>query len=228
MRGRRVEAKTEKPAVAARITRSSSTGKSSVSKGVAGSSGRAGPPARIRIIGGRWKRTTLAVIDVPGLRPSPDRVRETVFNWLAHLLPDFTALRGLDLFAGTGALGFELASRGARRVVLVERHPQLIAQIGRTREKLGASAVEIVPGDAFAVARAFADDTFDVIFLDPPFDAGVLDRALRDAARLVRAGGLVYAESGAPLDAALTESLRLEIVRSGRAGQVHFHLLQRA
>ncbi len=85
----------------------------------------------VRIIGGQWKRTPLAVVDAPGLRPSPDRVRETVFNWLAHFIPDLSSVSGLDLFAGTGVLGFELASRGAARVTLVERNPTLEAQLQR-------------------------------------------------------------------------------------------------
>ncbi len=83
-----------------------------------------GAPRQVRIIGGQWKRTPLPVPDVVGLRPTPDRVRETLFNWLQHLLPDSSSLRGLDLFAGTGALGFELASRGARYVLLVESNPR--------------------------------------------------------------------------------------------------------
>lgn len=182
----------------------------------------------MRIIGGQWKRTPLPVTDAPGLRPSPDRVRETVFNWLAHLLPDLGGRTGVDLFAGTGVLGFELASRGAARVTLVERNPALVAQLQRTRQKLAAEAVTIVAGDALAVARSIPERSCDVVFLDPPFDGDLLQPALKEAGRLVTPEGLVYAESGEPLKAADAARCGLRIVRAGRAGQVHFHLLQRA
>lgn len=182
----------------------------------------------MRIIGGQWKRTPLPVPDAPGLRPSPDRVRVTVFNWLAHFLPDLGARVGLDLFAGTGALGFELASRGAAHVTLVERNPVLVAGLQRTREKLNAAAVTIIAGDALAYARSAPDRSFDVVFLDPPFGDNLLLPALDSAGRLVTPGGVVYAESGAPLEPAAAENCGLRIVRAGRAGHVHFHLLQRA
>ena len=168
------------------------------------------------------------MVDAPGLRPSPDRVRETVFNWLAHFMPDFSSLAGLDLFAGTGALGLELASRGAARVTLVERNPALEAQLQRTKQKLIAGSVTIVRGDAIAFARSAREQSFDVVFLDPPFDSDLLEPALRAAARLVSAEGLIYVESGAPLDVEAAVACGLRIVRAGRAGQVHFHLLQRA
>lgn len=182
----------------------------------------------MRIIGGLWKRTPLPVADAPGLRPTPDRVRETVFNWLAHLLPDPGAARGLDLFAGTGALGFELASRGAAAVTLVERNAGVVARLEQTRHKLGADRVDIVCSDALAFARAAADGRYDVVFLDPPFDSKLLAPALGEAARLVAPGGLVYAEAGDPLDAAAAADLGLRIVRTGRAGHVHFQLLLKA
>ena len=182
----------------------------------------------MRIIGGRWKRTPLPVPDAPGLRPSPDRVRETLFNWLAHLIPDFSDVSALDLFAGTGALGFELASRGAKHVTLVERNPMLEAQLQRTKQKLGADSVTVVRGEALAYAQAARAESVDVVFLDPPFDSNLLRPAVQAAARLVPAGGLVYAESGAPFEEDAAAECGLQIARSGRAGQVHFHLLQRA
>ncbi len=166
--------------------------------------------------------------DVPGLRPSPDRVRETLFNWLAHFIPDLSAVLGLDLFAGTGALGFELASRGAAKVTLLERQPALVGQLRRIRDKLEATNVDVVAGEAIAFARAAPEGAFDVVFLDPPFDAGLLEPALGEAARLVRPQGLIYAESGAEVAADTARRLGLEIVRAGRAGQVRFHLLQKA
>ena len=182
----------------------------------------------MRIIGGQWKRTPLPVIEAPGLRPSPDRVRETVFNWLAHFIPDLSSVCGLDLFAGTGVLGFELASRGAARVTLVERNPALEAQLQRTKQKLRADTVTIVRGDALAFARVGREQSFDVIFLDPPFDSGLLEPVLESAARLVSKQGWIYVESGAPLGVETVAACGLRIVRADRAGQVHFHLLQRA
>ena len=180
----------------------------------------------MRIIGGSWRRTPILVADVAGLRPSPDRVRETLFNWLAHLRPDAHALRGLDLFAGTGALGFELASRGAARVVLVERQPALLRQLRALQERLGAEQVEVVAGDALAVAAALAPASFDIVFLDPPFGAGLLWPAIEAARPLLAAGGIIYAESDAliaPIDAT---ARGFELLRSARAGRVCFHLLQ--
>jgi 16S rRNA (guanine(966)-N(2))-methyltransferase RsmD len=204
-------------------------GETSVSKGASLPGERfASAPASVRIIGGQWKRTPLAVVDAPGLRPSPDRVRETVFNWLAHFMPDLSTVSGLDLFAGTGVLGFELASRGAARVTLVERNPTLEAQLQRLKHKLGADTVTIVRGDALAFAGQARERSFDVVFLDPPFDSDLLEPALRAAEKLVSAEGLVYAESGAPLNEEGAAACGLRIVRAGRAGQVHFHLLQRA
>ena len=151
MRGKRVEGKPVEPGGQRRGARALRPGEASVSKGASDAAGRFDrAPARVRIIGGQWKRTPLPVADAPGLRPSPDRVRVTVFNWLAHLFPDLGACSGLDLFAGTGALGFELASRGAARVTLVERNPVLVAALQRTRQKLNAEAVTIVAGDALA------------------------------------------------------------------------------
>jgi 16S rRNA (guanine966-N2)-methyltransferase len=182
----------------------------------------------VRLIGGAWRRTPIPVGDAPGLRPSPDRVRETLFNWLAHLRPDFAALRGLDLFAGSGALGFELASRGAASVVLVERQPQLLRRLRALREKLGAAQVEIIGGDALAVAAALPRSSFDIVFLDPPFAAGLLWPALAAAMPLLAAGGLIYAEAEGRIGEADAAARGLEIVRAARAGRVFFHLLRPA
>ncbi len=183
-------------------------------------------PRHVRIIGGLWKRTPLPVPDVVGLRPTPDRVRETLFNWLQHLLPDSSLLRGLDLFAGTGALGFELASRGARYVLLVESDSRALESLRATRDRLSASAVEVRAGEALAVAAGLAAGTFDVVFLDPPFDVGLQSPALDAARRVLAEGGLIYLEAPAVLTADQAQRAGLEIVRSGRAGQVAFHLLR--
>lgn len=180
---------------------------------------------RVRIIGGQWRRTPIPVADSPGLRPSPDRVRETLFNWLAHLRPATESLRGLDLFAGSGALGFELASRGARSVTLVERDPDLARGLQALAERLGARQVEVVRGDAFAVAQRLAPASFDLVFLDPPFEAGLMPRALDAACTLLAPGGLVYAESPVALGETDLQARNLVQIRHGQAGRVHFHLL---
>ena len=110
---------------------------------------------QVRIIGGQWKRTPLPVLDAEGLRPTPDRVRETVFNWLNHLFDGaWGQVRCLDLFAGSGALGFEAASRGAARVVMIEANAAAVRQLQATQEKLRATQVSIVRGDAGASATA--------------------------------------------------------------------------
>jgi len=181
----------------------------------------------VRIVGGAWKRTPIAVVDRAGLRPTPDRVRETLFNWLSFLRPDTAALRGLDLFAGTGVLGFELASRGARSVLLVERDPDLIERLEALKARLDARQIEIVAGDAMSIAARLAPGTFDIVFLDPPFDAGLLLPALERVRALLVANGLVYAESGAPIEPELAGNLGLEVVRTGQAGRVRFYLLQK-
>ncbi|MCT9074317.1 16S rRNA (guanine(966)-N(2))-methyltransferase RsmD [Cupriavidus gilardii] len=181
-------------------------------------------PAQVRIIGGRWKRTPLPVLDAEGLRPTPDRVRETLFNWLGQ---DLTGQRCLDLFAGSGALGFEAASRGAAHVTMVEANPRVVRQLRDNQGRLGAEQIQIVQGDAFAIAAQMPAASFDVVFLDPPFAEDWIGPALAHAERLTHAAGLVYVESESPLhgaDAPVPASL--EIVRHARAGAVHFHLLR--
>lgn len=188
-------------------------------------------PRQVRIIGGQWKRTPLPVLEAEGLRPTPDRVRETVFNWLGHLLDrDWEHARCLDLFAGTGALGFEAASRGAAEVLMVESHSAAIRQLEVTKDKLKASQVQLKRGDAFALAQTLADSglRFQVIFLDPPYHQNWLARMLPVCERLLVPGGLIYAESEVPLDedTPLGGMARWSLVRSDRAGMVHYGLLQ--
>lgn len=186
----------------------------------------AGAPNRVRIIGGLWKRTALPVADIAGLRPTPDRVRETLFNWIEHLIPALEPVRALDFFAGTGALGFEIASRGARRVTLIESNRRLAEQLTQTKRKLAAEQIDIVAADALTIAGRWSDASFEVIFIDPPFDSALLAPALATAARLITPDGLIYVESGAPIDESLLARYRLQVVRVGRAGRVHFHLLR--
>jgi 16S rRNA (guanine966-N2)-methyltransferase len=165
---------------------------------------------KIRIIAGEYRGRRIPVPDRPGLRPTPDRVRETLFNWLGQSLEGLTCL---DLFAGTGALGFEAASRGAARVVMVEHDRAAFQALEKTRELLRASRVELVRDDAFAYLRT-TRDAFDVVFLDPPFRQNALDTALR-LLRL-QPGARVYIESGAPL----APSGGWRELRRARAGQV--------
>ena len=187
-----------------------------------------GRPARqneVRIGGGQWKRSKLPVADVPGLRPTPDRVRETLFNWLGQ---DLTGWRCLDAFAGSGALGFEAASRGAAEVVLIERERQLVAALNAVKQRLDAVHLRVENADALAWMARCAPASFELIFIDPPFDAALLEPALRAAARLVVAGGFLYVESGAALEPQAWVPNDLALHRQSRAGAVHFHLLRRA
>ncbi|PYE26087.1 16S rRNA (guanine(966)-N(2))-methyltransferase RsmD [Paraburkholderia silvatlantica] len=206
--------------------------RSSPSRGPGGRAHQSDPRARgggvhtIRIIGGDWKRTPLPVLDLDGLRPTPDRVRETLFNWLGQRLD---GQRCLDLFAGSGGLGFEAASRGAARVVMVERSARAAAQLRANQARLGARTIEIAEADALRLAANLAPGSFDVVFLDPPFgDTALLGRSLELAAPLVAPDGWLYVESGEPIDPAVQPALAgWSVVREGRAGAVHYHLLQR-
>jgi 16S rRNA (guanine(966)-N(2))-methyltransferase RsmD len=185
----------------------------------------AAPPREVRVIGGAWKKSKLPVADRPGLRPTPDRVRVTLFNWLGQTLAGW---RCVDAFAGSGALGFEAASRGAAEVVLLERDPVLVASLTATRQRLGVETVRIERADALQwLARAPAG-SFDAVFLDPPFDSPLLAPALVAAARIVVAGGFVYAEGPAPGDPKAMAAAGLEPWRAGRAGAVHFELRRKA
>lgn len=178
----------------------------------------------VRIIGGLWKRTKLAVVEHPGLRPTPDRVRETLFNWLGQNL---TGWRCIDAFAGTGALGFEAASRGAKEVLLVEQDTALVAQLKRVQIQLQASTTQIVRGDGLAALKHLDPASMDAVFLDPPFDSVLFEAALQAAGRAVAAGGFVYLEAPIPWTDAQLESAGLQVHRHLKAGAVHAHLLKR-
>ena len=183
-----------------------------------------GPPREVRIIGGRWKRSKLPVADRPGLRPTPDRVRETLFNWLGQTLDGW---RCLDAFAGSGALGFEAASRGAAEVVLLERDPALVAPLAASKARLGAEAVRIERSDALQWMARAAPDAFELVLLDPPFDAPLALPAMAAAARIVAPGGFVYVEAPKAIEPEPVAAAGLEPWRAARAGNVHFHLFRR-
>ena len=181
-------------------------------------------PREVRIIGGQWKRTKLPVADAPGLRPTPDRVRETLFNWLGQ---DLAGWRCLDAFAGSGALGFEAASRGAAEVVLVERDRKLAAGLNAVKGRLHAGQLRVENADALAWMARCAPASFELVFIDAPFDSPLADPALAAAARLVVPAGFLYVERGEALAEPALALLGLRLHRHGRAGAVHFHLLQR-
>jgi 16S rRNA (guanine(966)-N(2))-methyltransferase RsmD len=194
-------------------------------------------PRQVRIIGGQWKRTPLPVFEAEGLRPTPDRVRETLFNWLNHLFDgQWGGKACLDLFAGTGALGFEAASRGAGRVVMVEAFTPAARQLQAIKDKLKADQVAVVRGDAAAIADGLQDreaGQFHAIFLDPPYHQEWLPRMLPRCANLLAPGGLIYAEAEFALDrvedgkCAPDWMADWEVVRADKAGMVCFHVLQR-
>jgi 16S rRNA (guanine966-N2)-methyltransferase len=188
------------------------------------------PPARripheVRIIGGQWKRSKLPVADKPGLRPTPDRVRETLFNWLGQ---DLTGWRCVDAFAGTGALGLEAASRGATDVLLVEQDAQLVTQLRAIQAKLAATAVKVERANGLTVLGRLPPASIDLIFLDPPFDADLFDKALAAAAAALAADGQIYLEAPSAWDDARLAPHGLVAARHLKAGAVHAHLLRRA
>lgn len=177
----------------------------------------------VRIVGGDYRRTPIPVIDAAGLRPTPDRVRETLFNWLHHLWAgNFSQKRVLDLFAGSGALGFEAASRGVAHVQMVESNPAAIAALRALRSRLKAEHIRIHAGSAMIVLDRLNDTPFDLVMLDPPFDQGWLDRLWDKLPAVLSDDGLLYIESEAPVVAPAS----FEILRQSRAGHVHFHLLR--
>lgn len=182
---------------------------------------------QVRIIGGKWRNTRLPVEDAPGLRPTSDRARETLFNWLQPMLP---GARVLDLFAGSGALGLEALSRGAGEVTLVEQDRNALKRLRETVQRFGLGAVRIEATDALAFLRAQPVGAgWDLVFLDPPFHSALLAPALQRIAQreLLAPQGFCYVEL--PADAELPEvPASWQPYRSGKAGEVGYHLLHHA
>ena len=178
----------------------------------------------IRIIGGQWRRTRLKVIDKPGLRPTPDRVRETLFNWLGQ---DLSGWRCVDAFAGTGVLGLEAASRGAAQVLMVEQDAVLVRDLQDNVARLKASTVTVQRGDAVSALGRLSAASVDLVFLDPPFEGPWFDPALKAATRAVPVGGWIYLEAPVAWSADALGPLGLQCERHLKAGAVHAHLLQR-
>ncbi len=205
-------------------------------KKTSGSPRTSRPAQQVRIIGGQWKRTPLPVLDAEGLRPTPDRVRETVFNWIHHLLNgNWGNTNCLDLFAGTGALGFEAASRGAAKVIMVEDNSAAVRQLEANKEKLKADPVHILRGDALVLASRLAEravdpaSRFQLIFLDPPYHREWLAKILPLCQHLLADDGLVYAEAEIALDGDAPPDWLAgwQVVRADKAGMVFYHLLRR-
>lgn len=171
----------------------------------------------VRIIGGECRSRILHFPDASGLRPTPDRVRETLFNWLGQRLHGLVCL---DAFAGSGALGFEAASRGAERVVMLERDAKVYAALRHNAGLLQMGHIEILQMDALAFL-ARPGEAFDVIFLDPPFDKNLLQPALQSAATRLRPGGKIYVESSVSM-----QPEGFVVLRQGHAGLTHFSLLE--
>ncbi|HWQ94314.1 MAG TPA: 16S rRNA (guanine(966)-N(2))-methyltransferase RsmD [Gammaproteobacteria bacterium] len=183
-------------------------------------------PQQLRIIGGRWRSRRLSFPDVEGLRPTPDRVRETLFNWLA---PVIEGARCLDLFAGSGALGLEALSRGAVEVVMVDRDPQVIARLKENVATLSAPGATIVAADALPWLQSpHQKSTFDIVFLDPPFGQDLLEPCskLLEERGWLTPSAYIYLESESVLGLpSLPDHWRLK--RSQKAGQVGYHLATR-
>ena len=194
-------------------------------KGSRGKSQQANAGAgQVRIIGGRWRGSRLQVPDLPGLRPSGDRSRETLFNWLQPWLPGASCL---DLFAGSGALGFEAASRGASRVVLMDSQAMAVRALEASRERLKATDINVIHTDAMSWI-GHCKDSFDIVFVDPPFADELHQRSIELllAHDLLNPGGWLYLE--APLGAGLPEASGLEIYREKQMGEAQMVLFRNA
>ena len=176
--------------------------------------------SRIRITGGEWRSRLVQVPDLPGLRPTPDSVRETLFNWLGQ---DLRGLACLDLFAGSGILGFETASRGADYVALVERSRPAFAALEKHADGFACPRLELFCCDALKFAPP-STRRFDLLFLDPPYGQGWLARVEPRLDELIAPNARLYAEAEMPLE----RLGRWSVTKQGRAGQVFFHLLEQA
>ena len=175
----------------------------------------------MRIIGGNWRSRRIGFPDRPGLRPTPDRVRETLFNWLGQ---DLSGYRCLDLYAGSGALGFDALSRGASHVTLVERDALIARAIENSARELNATGSRIICSDALKFLRQAANrERYDLIFLDPPFSDGTPEEVMAALPDLLQPGGRIFLEGASRRD--MQPPWFLE--KDGKAGNVFFQLLRR-
>ena len=185
---------------------------------------KSGKSNSVRIIAGIWRGRRLQVADVPGLRPTGDRCRETLFNWLQ---PWVAAADCADLFAGTGALGFEAASRGAASVLMIEKHPRALAVLRQGIEQLQATQVSLHAGGAMSLIEDFLPDSFDLVFVDPPFDSNLSGIVLEklDKNGCVRRGGFIYVES--PAAKMIPPPEGWSVWRDQQLGEVRMRLFRR-
>lgn len=194
-------------------------------------SARGASARTLRIIGGAWRGRRLRFPPSPEIRPTPDRVRETLFNWLAARVP---GARCLDLFAGSGALGLEALSRGAAHVTFVERDPAAAREISARLTEWGAHDARVELGDARGFLERKPVVPFDIAFLDPPFGSRLLDESLArlEQGAWLSAGALVYVECAADAaaggDAAPRAPAGWIPLKAKRAGEVGYHLYSRA
>ena len=190
-------------------------------QGPGGTRGKS-PPGRLRIVAGKWRGRLLHVPDAPGLRPTSERIRETLFNWLTPVLP---GARCLDLFAGTGALGLEAMSRGAAEVVLVESNVTALRSLHQSVDALDADGVHVVGGDAYDYLRSAESSRFDIVFLDPPYahdSIGELCRLMAERDWLAPGARVYFEQDRSQAPVALPEGWSL--YRQKSAGQVRYSL----
>ena len=187
---------------------------------------KSGKSNSVRIIAGNWRGRRLQVADVEGLRPSGDRCRETLFNWLQPWISNSDCA---DLFAGTGALGFEAASRGANSVLMVEKHPRALETLRDSIDQLQAMQVNLQAGGAMTLIEDIKPDSFDLVFVDPPFDSNlggiVLERL--DKLACVRRGGFIYIESPVSAAKAIVPPNGWSVWRDQQLGEVRMQLFRR-
>lgn len=179
------------------------------------------PQHTVRIIAGQYRRRLLPVPHVVGLRPTPDRVRQTVFNWLNHLIQDWPQIRVLDAFAGTGALGIEAASRGAGRVLLCEQNLQAVNSLKQTLSVLNAQNCDVRQGNVLEVLADLSPASMDLILLDPPFEQGWIPKLRAHVLAVLAPKGLIYIESEMPV---IWDGCA--VLRHMKAGAVHAQILQ--
>ena len=185
---------------------------------------KSGKSNSVRIISGNWRGRRLPVADVPGLRPSGDRCRETLFNWLQPWIPGADCA---DLFAGTGALGFEAASRGAASVLMIEKHARAQEVLRQSVEQLQALQVNLHSGGAMSMIEDLKPDSFDIVFVDPPFDSNLAGLVLErlDKTGCVRRGGFVYIES--PATKPISSLPGWRVWRDQQLGDIRMQLFRR-
>ena len=175
---------------------------------------------KIRLIGGKWRSRKLDVLEADNLRPTPNRIRETLFNWLS---PYVSGAVCLDLYAGTGALGFEALSRGAASVIMVDHNRDVVFNLQKQAQKLGTIAAEIANSDVMSWLTQ-CQQSFDIVFIDPPYQSRLLEPTIDKLINCscLKQASLLYVESDSNID---INNNHVEMIKSGNAGKVEFQLL---